>query len=53
MKLKALIADDEYPAREELRLQLEHYDEIEIVGEAATVAEAITLIHAMAYDLVF
>ena len=53
MKLKALIVDDEYPAREELRLHLSQYDTIEIVGEAATVEEAITLISGISYDLVF
>ena len=53
MELRALIVDDEYPAREEVRYQLEQYDNIRIVGEAATVDEALSLIKALAYELVF
>ncbi len=53
MKLRALIVDDEYPAREEVRYQLQQYDNIKIVGEAATVDEAISLITALEYELVF
>lgn len=53
MELKALIVDDEYPAREEVRYHLKKYDNIKVVGEAATVSEALTLINALEYDLVF
>jgi two-component system, LytTR family, response regulator len=53
MKLSALIVDDEYPAREEIRYHLEKYKNITIVGEAASVSEASTLIKAIHYDLVF
>lgn len=53
MLLKALIVDDEYPAREELRYHLQKYDNIQVVGEAANITEALTLINALDYDLVF
>lgn len=53
MDLKALIVDDEYPAREEIRYHLKKYKNINVVGEAATVSEALTLINALEYDLVF
>lgn len=51
--LKALIVDDEYPAREEIRYHLKKYDNIQVVGEAANITEALTLINALDYDLVF
>ncbi|WP_028963666.1 LytR/AlgR family response regulator transcription factor [Sulfobacillus thermosulfidooxidans] len=52
--LKALIVEDEYPARQELRYLLEPYHEvIEIIGEAQTAREAISLINALDYDVVF
>jgi len=51
--LKALIVDDEYPARQELRYLLEQYKEIEIVGEAAGAAEALKLIQVLEYDILF
>ncbi|MBC7334864.1 MAG: response regulator transcription factor, partial [Clostridia bacterium] len=53
MKVKALIVDDEYPARQELRHLLQRTDEVEVVGEATSVNEALTLIKAMDYGLVF
>ena len=53
MEFRALIVDDEYPAREEVRYQLEQYDNIRIVGEAATVEEAFSLVKALDYELVF
>lgn len=53
MILKALIVDDEYPAREELRYHLNEYDNIKIVGEAGRVSEAMELIEALHYDVVF
>lgn len=52
-KLKALIVDDEYPARQELRFALESFDNIEIVGEAANAHEAMELIKALDYDVLF
>ncbi len=52
--LKALIVEDEAPARMELRYLLEpHQSLLQIVGEAATVAEARALIGAIDYDVVF
>lgn len=53
MKLKALIVDDEYPARKELRFLLDKYDYIEVVGEAANAHEALTLIKALDYSILF
>ncbi len=53
MRIRALIVDDEYPAREEIRYQLKQYEDVEVVGEAASVSEAIALISAVEYDLVF
>ena len=53
MDIKTLIVDDEYPAREEIRYNLQNYDDIVVVGEAATSKEAEALINAIDYDLVF
>lgn len=52
-RLRALIVDDEYPAREELRYLLRSFPEIEVVGEAAAPAEALELIRNINYDLCF
>ncbi|MCL5116417.1 MAG: LytTR family DNA-binding domain-containing protein [Firmicutes bacterium] len=52
--LKALIVEDEAPARMELRYLLEpHQESIQIVGEATSVPEARALIDAIDYDVVF
>jgi DNA-binding LytR/AlgR family response regulator len=51
--LRALIVDDEYPAREELRYLLRSFPEVEVVGEAAEAAEALQLIRSIDYDLCF
>lgn len=53
MVLKALIVDDEYPARQELRYLLEQFKNVEVVGEAAGAAEALKLIQALEYDILF
>jgi len=54
IKLKALIVDDEYPARQELRFLLEKYsDKVQIVGEAANAHEAWELITALEYSILF
>lgn len=53
MKLKALIVDDEYPARQELRYALSSFENIEIVGEATNAQEAMTLIKALDYQVLF
>lgn len=53
MALKALIVDDEYPARMELRYQLESFPDVEIIGEATNAREALRLINALDYDVIF
>ncbi|GAV21898.1 LytR/AlgR family response regulator transcription factor [Carboxydothermus pertinax] len=53
MKIRTLIVDDEYPARQELRYLLGEIPEIEVVGEAATASEALALIRAVDYALLF
>ena len=50
---RALIVDDEAPAREELRHQLAAFDDVVVVGEATTAEEAEVLIASVGYDLVF
>lgn len=51
--LKALIVDDEYPARMELRFQLSNFPDVEIIGEATNAREALRLISALDYDVIF
>ncbi|HEY8487566.1 MAG TPA: LytTR family DNA-binding domain-containing protein [Thermaerobacter sp.] len=51
--IRALIVDDEYPARAELRYRLSREPGVEITGEAATAREALRLIEALDYDVVF
>lgn len=52
--LKALLVEDEAPARMELRYLLEpHKNSIQIVGEATNAAEARALLQAIDYDVVF
>jgi DNA-binding LytR/AlgR family response regulator len=53
MTLLALIVDDEAPARAELRYLLERQDGVEVVGEAASVREALALASRLQYDVVF
>ncbi len=53
MKLKALIVDDEYPARQELRFALNEFNNVEIVGEATNAQEAMALIKALDYQVLF
>jgi two-component system LytT family response regulator len=50
---RALIVDDEAPAREFLRALLSAHPEVQIVGEAANVTEAIAQYHALQPDLIF
>ena len=52
MTLKVLIADDHGVVRKGLRLLLEQYPELEVVGEAANGREAVSLAAAMAPDIV-
>jgi two-component system, LytTR family, response regulator len=51
--LRALIVDDEAPARGELRYLLAAHPEVEIVGEAASATEALALAAGLRYDVVF
>ncbi|RDV83256.1 LytR/AlgR family response regulator transcription factor [Ammonifex thiophilus] len=53
MKLRALIVDDEYPARQELRYALSRIDNVEVVGEATNAQEALMLIKALDYSVLF
>lgn len=53
MSIRALIVDDEAPARSELRYLLSAHPEVEVVGEAAGAAEALALAKAVRYDVVF
>lgn len=53
MKLKALIVDDEYPSRKELRFMLDQFENVEVVGEAANAREALKLISALDYSVLF
>ena len=50
---KVLIVDDEAPARSELRFLLGQAGAVEVVGEAGSAAEALQLIAAIEYDIVF
>lgn len=51
--LKALLVDDEVPARSELRYLLGEAGGVEVVGEAGSATEALQLIRAIPYDVVF
>ena len=53
IRLRALIVDDEAPARQELRYLLAGRDDVEVVGEAATAAEALQLAASLPYAVVF
>ena len=52
MALRVLIADDERLARNELCFQLERFDDIEVVEQAADGPEAVALAETLAPDLV-
>jgi two-component system response regulator LytT len=53
MSLKALVCDDEAPARSELRYLLGEVGGVEVVGEAGSGSEALQLIRAIPYDVIF
>jgi len=53
MTVRALIVDDEPPARSELRFLLGAHAEVQVVGEAATAAEALELARDVRYDVLF
>ena len=48
MTIRALLVDDEAPARSELRYLLSAHPEVEVVGEAASGGEAIALTRELA-----
>lgn len=52
MRARALIVDDEAPARAELRYLLEEFDRVQVVGEATNGEEALLLLRSLSYDLV-
>lgn len=51
--LRALIVDDEAPARAQLRTLLEDIEGVELVGEASNAMEAEQLLRAVEHDVVF
>lgn len=51
--MKALIVDDEYPAREQLRQLLQNFEDVEVIGEAVNAREAWHLAKAINYSVVF
>lgn len=53
MKLRALLVDDESPARKELRYLLQSFDDVQIVGEAENALEALELINNVRYSVIF
>lgn len=53
MKLKALLVDDEYPARGELKALLEEIDETEVIGDYEDGDEALGIIRRSRVDVVF
>jgi DNA-binding LytR/AlgR family response regulator len=52
MRPRALIVDDEAPARAELRYLLEEVGGVQVVGEATNGEEALLLLGSLDYDLV-
>lgn len=53
MKIRAIIIDDELPARTRLKNYLKEYPEITIIGEAQDGKEAVSLINKSDPDLIF
>lgn len=51
--MRAAIVDDEAPARSELRYLLGAHRDVEVVGEAASVADAVALLREERLDLLF
>ena len=51
LRLKVLIVDDEPPARERLRGLLTEIGDVDVIGEAATGAEALSRVHDLAPDV--
>ncbi len=53
MTIRALLVDDEAPARSELRYLLAAHPDVQVVGEAASGSEAFELARDLRYDVVF
>lgn len=53
LKFRALIVDDESPARKELRYLLQPFEDVQVVGEAANALEAMELIQNVEYSMIF
>ena len=53
MPIRALLVDDEAPARSELRYLLAAHSDVQVVGEAASGSEALALARDLRYDVVF
>ena len=51
--LKTLLVDDDYSAIDGLRIRLEAFDEIDVIGSAQSVDEAINILNKHDVDLVF
>jgi len=51
--VRALLVDDEAPARSELRYLLEAHPDVKVVGEAASAQEAVELTRELHADVVF
>ena len=51
--IRAFIVDDEKPAREELAYLLDETGSVEVVGEAANVRDAVTLIKTIPAEVIF
>ncbi len=52
-KLKAIIVDDSQLVRQELVILLKDYPQIEVIGQAANVEQAVQLIQSMEPDVIF
>lgn len=53
LKLKSIIVDDEWLVRNELKIMLAEYPEIDVVGEATNVPQAIEVILELKPDVIF
>lgn len=51
--IRALIVDDEKPARDEMRYLLSRHEDVSVLGEAGSVDEALALVDVQMPDLVF